>query len=477
MFSDRAKINVTAGRGGNGCMSFRREKHVPRGGPDGGDGGPGGSVYLVGDPQMRDLSPFVRRVHFACEAGRHGEGARRDGAAGEDLLIPVPLGTVIRRDGELVSDVTQPRQRVLVAEGGRGGLGNTHFVSATRQAPHFAERGDEGGASWLDLTLKLMADVGLSGLPNAGKSSLLRRLSNARPKVADYPFTTVQPLLGVVNVPGDEDLVFTLADVPGLLEGASEGTGLGHEFLAHLERCHLLLHVVDATGYYGAQPKDNFRTILTELDAHTPALGRAPQLVVLNKVDAIDLETRARRVREFLDLVQDLRSEHHPAYSWTVAEEMPPPEQMVWEVSAVTGEGVAALVRYVGFLVAARRQAEGVAPQASQNGFLTEDGFLGDAFPVGGARGSITTQEGVHTVYRPAGLGDEAFTVRREDDHYVVEGEGVERLVKRYDLENDQAVRYLGRRLDRMGVHEALRKAGAAAGDDVHIAGFVFEFD
>ncbi len=467
MFSDQAKIHVTAGKGGNGCASFRREKHVPRGGPDGGDGGPGGSVYLVGDPQMRDLSPFVRRVHFKSEVGTHGEGSRRDGAAGVDLEIPVPLGTVVWHDGEVISDVTRPEQKVLVATGGRGGLGNVHFVSATRQAPHFAERGDEGEALWLDLTLKLMADVGLAGLPNAGKSSLLRRLSNARPKVADYPFTTLEPLLGVVEVPGDEDLVFTLADVPGLLEGASEGVGLGHEFLAHLERCHLLLHVVDATGYYGADPEDNFRTILSELDAHTPALGRTPQVVVLNKVDAIDAATRERRVRCFHDLVQGLRAAGHPAYSWMVAEETPPPERMVWEVSAATGEGLAALVRYVGFLVAARRESE------QPPGWPVPEGAL----PSLHAPTDPEAQVGAHMVYRPAGLAQEGFSVHREDNHFVVEGEAVERMVKRYDLENDQAIRYLGRKLDRMGVHGALRQSGAAAGDEVHIAGFVFEFD
>jgi len=466
MFSDQAKIHVTAGRGGHGCTSFRREKHVPRGGPDGGDGGSGGSIYLVGDPQMRDLSPFVRRVHFKSEAGTHGEGSRRDGAAGADLEIPVPLGTVVWHDGEVMSDVTGPGQKVLVATGARGGLGNVHFVSATRQAPHFAERGDEGEALWLDLTLKLMADVGLAGLPNAGKSSLLRRLSNARPKVADYPFTTLEPLLGVVEVPGDEDLVFTLADVPGLLEGASEGVGLGHEFLAHLERCHLLLHVVDATGYFGADPEDNFRTILSELDAHTPALGRTPQIVVLNKVDAIDAATREQRVRRFHDLVREMREAGHPAYSWTVAEETPLAEQMVWEVSAATGEGLAALVRYVGFLVAARRESERPGWSAPEGGPAS---LHDPAFP--------DTHGGAHMVYRPAGLAQEGFSVRREDDHFVVEGEAVERLVKRYDLENDQAVRYLGRRLDRMGVHGALRQSGASAGDEVYIAGYVFEFD
>ncbi len=276
MFSDRAKIHVAAGRGGNGALSFRREKHVPHGGPDGGDGGHGGGVYLVADPQLRDLSPFVRKVHFKAESGEHGQGARRQGATGADLDIPVPLGTQVWADDRLVTDLTHPGQRVLVAAGGLGGRGNARFVNSVRQAPKFAELGEEGEELWLVITLKLMADVGLAGLPNAGKSSLLRRLSNAQPKVADYPFTTVEPLLGVVEVPGDEELSYTVADVPGLLEGASEGIGLGHEFLAHLERCHALLHVVDATGYYGSSPLDNLRTILAELEAHAPELAAKP---------------------------------------------------------------------------------------------------------------------------------------------------------------------------------------------------------
>ena len=275
--------------------------------------------------------------------------------------------------------------------------------------------------------------------------------------------------MGVVEVPGDEDLVFTVADVPGLLEGASEGVGLGHEFLAHLERCHLLLHVVDATGYYGADPEDNFRTILSELDAHTPALGRTPQVVVLNKVDAIDLATREQRVRVLprsgpgaacLRVI--------PPTRWTVAEETPqpasrwcgkcrPPRGKGWPRSCATWASWSPPVasrrnRRVGRLRRTRcRRFSGPAARDDPGG--------------------------AHMVYRPAGLAQEDFSVRREDDHFVVEGEAVERMVKRYDLENDQAVRYLGRRLDRMGVHGALRQAGASAGDEVHIAGFVFEFD
>ena len=238
---------------------------------------------------------------------------------------------------------------MLVAAGGLGGRGNTRFATAVRQSPKFAEYGEAGDEGWLTLTLKLMADVGLAGLPNAGKSSLLRRISNAKPKVADYPFTTLTPMLGVVDVP-DEELSFIAADVPGLLEGASEGVGLGMQFLAHLERCRLLLHVVDVTGYYGSEPLENFRTILAELDAHTPELAAKPQLVVLNKVDAVDDETLAEMVALFRDEVKALRAAGHPAYAWNLAEDEPEIE-LVWVVSAVTGKGVNPLVRHVGHLL------------------------------------------------------------------------------------------------------------------------------
>jgi GTPase len=239
MFFDHAKIHVAAGDGGNGCVSFRREKHVPRGGPDGGDGGRGGDVLFVADPQQRDLQAFTYKIHFKAGSGQPGQGARKHGANGETIVVPVPLGTQILSDQgetdterELIADLVQPGQEALVAQGGAGGHGNTRFVNSVHQAPKFAELGEEGESRWIRLSLKLMADAGLAGLPNAGKSSLLRRLSNAKPKVASYPFTTVEPMLGVVDWSGEGDM-FTLADVPGLLEGASKGVGLGHEFLAH----------------------------------------------------------------------------------------------------------------------------------------------------------------------------------------------------------------------------------------------------
>lgn len=462
MFSDRAKIHVAAGKGGNGALSFRREKHVPRGGPDGGDGGQGGSVSLVADPQSRDLSPFARRVHFKAEAGAHGQGARKHGAGGEDLRILVPLGTQVFDGDVLVADLTRPGQIVLVAQGGTGGRGNARFVNSVRQAPKFSELGDDGEDRWLVLTLKLMADVGLAGLPNAGKSSLLRRLSNAEPKVADYPFTTLEPLLGVVEVPGDEELTYTVADVPGLLEGASEGLGLGHEFLAHLERCHLILHVVDVTGYYGADMLHNFRTILAELEAHTPELGVKPQLIVLNKVDALDDRSRREAVATFVGEVERLRRDGHPAFSWLLREEAPPAPELVLAVSAVSGEGLSLLIPRVGDVVAAMRQAREAAGVVVYS-------------PLAASPSSSEEDEG-HTLYRPTGRQHATFTIAREGEVFVVEGPEVERLVRRFDLSNDEATRYLGQRLDRLGVYDSLRASGAQPGDEVDIAGFLFEF-
>ncbi len=271
MFFDQAKIHVAAGNGGNGCVSFRKEMHVPRGGPDGGDGGRGGDIILRADAQLRDLQPFTYKVHFKAGNGGSGHGVRRHGADGDTVVIRVPLGTQVwaESDGEddvvpkLMADLISAGQEFLLAQGGLGGHGNTRFTNSVHQAPKFAELGEEGKSLWVRLSLKLMADAGLAGLPNAGKSSLLRRLSNAKPKVAAYPFTTVEPMLGVVDWSGEGD-VLTLADVPGLLEGASEGIGLGHEFLAHLERCFLLVHVVDISRHrwrraIGRVPDDSGR--------------------------------------------------------------------------------------------------------------------------------------------------------------------------------------------------------------------------
>jgi GTP-binding protein len=282
LFTDRARIHVQAGRGGDGALSFRREKHVPKGGPDGGDGGPGGDVVLVGDPDLRDLSDFQRRQWFAAGKGGAGGGSGRHGASGAEVELRAPVGTQIYdADEQLIADLTRPGARAVLARGGAGGRGNRRFATATRQTPRFAETGLPGEEGDFELRLKLLADAALVGLPNAGKSSLLRRISNAKPKVAEYPFTTIQPVLGTVD---SDDRQLVVADVPGLIEGASEGAGLGHEFLAHLERARVLVHVIDASE---GDPAERFRQIDHELEAYGAGLSERPQVVVLNKVDLL----------------------------------------------------------------------------------------------------------------------------------------------------------------------------------------------
>jgi GTPase len=282
MFNDRARIRVKGGRGGDGSLSFRREKYVPKGGPDGGDGGHGGDVVLVADPDRRDLSSFQRQRWFEAKRGRHGEGANKRGADGEDVVLVVPVGTqVLDEDGRLLVDLAHPGAKAVVAHGGFGGAGNKRFATPTHQTPRLAELGTLGEEASLELRLKLLADAALLGFPNAGKSSLLRRISNAKPKVADYPFTTIAPVLGTVDAPDGRQL--TVADVPGLLEGASEGVGLGDEFLAHLERARLFVHVIEAQE----DVEERFRAIDRELAAYGAGLADRPQIVVLNKVDLV----------------------------------------------------------------------------------------------------------------------------------------------------------------------------------------------
>jgi GTP-binding protein len=282
VFHDRARIHVQAGRGGDGALSFRREKHVPKGGPDGGDGGPGGDVVLAADPDLRDLSSFRARQWFKAGKGGAGGGSGKHGASGEGIELPVPVGTqVFDGDEQLVADLAAPGARVVLASGGEGGRGNKRFATPTRQAPRFAETGMPGDEADYELRLKLLADAALVGLPNAGKSSLLARISNAKPKVAEYPFTTLQPVLGTVD---SDERQLVVADVPGLIEGASEGVGLGHEFLAHLERARLLVHVIDAAA---GDPAEAFAAINHELEEYGAGLAERPQVVVLNKIDLL----------------------------------------------------------------------------------------------------------------------------------------------------------------------------------------------
>src|SRR5918992_3596712 len=284
MLHDRARIEVRAGAGGNGCLSFRREAHVPKGGPDGGDGGRGGDVLLRCDDNLRDLQSFRRRAHFRAERGGHGQGAQRHGADGEPLVIAVPPGTQVERWDGTRYDLVRPGQEVTIARGGAGGRGNTRFKSSVRQAPRLAERGLPGDEGTVELHLKLLADVGLVGLPNAGKSSLLARLTRAHPKVAAYPFTTLEPVLGTLDT---DERQLVLADVPGLIEGASEGAGLGHEFLAHVERTRLLVHVLDLAPLDGSDPLENHAVIERELAEHDARLAELPRILALSQADLV----------------------------------------------------------------------------------------------------------------------------------------------------------------------------------------------
>ncbi|MGH9239518.1 MAG: GTPase ObgE [Vicinamibacterales bacterium] len=297
MFVDEVDIHVQAGSGGGGCLSFRREKFVPRGGPDGGDGGGGGSVYIVATPTKNTLVDFRFHPEFKARRGQHGQGSNRTGQTADDLEIGVPVGTLVfEKDPEggrhLLADLAEEGQRVLVAKGGRGGRGNARFVSSTNRAPRRTEPGEDGEEKLLRLQLKLIADVGLIGFPNAGKSTLISRISAARPKIADYPFTTLVPNLGVVTL--NDDRSFVVADVPGLIKGAHEGHGLGHQFLRHIERTKVLVHLVDVSGASGRDPEEDFETILDELQRFSPAVAAKPQIVAANKMDAVDEPDRVK---------------------------------------------------------------------------------------------------------------------------------------------------------------------------------------
>jgi GTP-binding protein len=306
LFVDEVDIHVAAGDGGRGCLAFRREKRVPRGGPSGGDGGHGGSVYIVASPHTNTLISYRFHPEFTAERGDHGQGSNRTGSAGADLELMVPIGTLVHEQAEdpeqpprLLADLAEEGQRVLVARGGRGGLGNAHFATSTNRAPRKVQPGEPGEERNLRLELKLLADVGLVGFPNAGKSTLISRISAARPKIAAYPFTTLTPNLGVVGLSSDRS--FVVADVPGLIEGAHRGLGLGHRFLRHLERTKILVHLVDISGASGRDPVDELNTVRRELELFQPELAAKPQLVAANKIDALDDESRvyelSRRAR------------------------------------------------------------------------------------------------------------------------------------------------------------------------------------
>jgi GTPase len=459
MLHDRARIHIQGGTGGDGSASFRREAHVPRGGPDGGDGARGGDVVLLCDDSLRDLQGFRRRTQFNAGRGGHGEGSQRHGADGETLVVRVPPGTQVSgEDGDLAGrrwELLARGQRVVVARGGAGGRGNKRFATATRQAPRFAERGLPGEEGWLELRLKLLADVGLVGLPNAGKSSLLARLTRAAPKVASYPFTTLEPVLGVLE---DDERQLVVADIPGLIEGASEGAGLGHEFLAHVERTRLLVHVLDLApvnrdpadqdpAHPKADPRANYATIERELAAHDPRLAGLPRVLALSKADLVTAERARAAVAE---------------WSRRLGPEVP-----VIVTSSATGAGLSELAGELMRRIPAAGAGDGAAPQ---DGVAARDSAGG---PPAGTDGEELAE---HMVFRPAERS--GFSVRRlGPGAFAVQGGAVERLVARFDVDNEDAMAYVEGRLRRLGVLRALEDEGFQPGDELRIADVALELD
>ena len=431
MFLDQVSVYVKSGDGGAGCMSFRREAHVPKGGPDGGDGGKGGDVILRAEAQVASLIDYRFKHHFAAERGTHGKGSKLDGARGADLVLPVPVGTVVRdlHSGEFYGDLDEPGAELVVAEGGHGGLGNPHFVTSTRRAPAFAQLGEPGEERALTLELKLLADVALVGMPSVGKSSLIARMSAARPKIADYPFTTLIPNLGVARA-GEQS--FVIADVPGLIEGASEGKGLGHAFLRHIERSALIAQVIDLSGGFEERdPVGEYLTIRAELEAHATELRDRPHVIIGNKCDVAGAPARSAKLAAFA-------AEREIAY---------------FAVSAVTGQGINSLEFALATRVAELRE-EQAAVRADQPHY---DKLY---------------------IYHRDSTAPSAYQIEKLGEHlFAVTGRGIERLVLQTEWDNEDAQVYLQGRLVKLGVEEALVKAGARDGDTVRILGREFELD
>ena len=428
-FVDEAQLHVKAGDGGAGAVAMRREAHVDKGGPDGGDGGRGGNVWLVATTNQSSLLPFRDHPHRGAENGGHGGGKKKHGARGKDLEVPVPVGTRARKaDGTLLCDLANPGDRWLAGEGGRGGRGNASFLSNNRRAPTFAEQGEKGHEEWFDLELALVADVALVGYPNVGKSTLISRISAAKPKIADYPFTTLEPHLGVVRA--DDEVNYTVADIPGLVEGAAEGRGLGHQFLRHITRARALVILVELDPVTGVPPEEQHRVLVDELRRYQPELLERPRLVVGSKSDMVAPE----------DLPQTVAEEtfdRDPGDAVDADDGFRP--DLV--ISAITGQGIPALVGRLATLVEGARTAE---PEA----------------------------DGTIVIHRPL---PEGFTVERVGDgDFAVVGKAAERAVALNDVTTDEAADYVQGRLKRLGVDRALAKAGARDGDTVHIADLSF---
>lgn len=425
MFIDQARIYVKAGDGGDGVVRFRREKYIPAGGPAGGDGGRGGSVYFLVDEGLSTLMDFRYRRKFVASSGQAGQSKNMSGKDGEDLVIKVPPGTLVKHGetGEVLLDLTTPGAKVLVLPGGRGGRGNTHFTTSTRQAPSFAERGEPGQELWLNLELKLLADVGLVGYPNAGKSTLLSVVSAARPKVANYPFTTLIPNLGVVSLELGHS--FVIADIPGLIEGAHQGVGLGMDFLRHIERTRIILHLVDAAGVDGRDPVDDYHKINSELRLYSEDLANCPQIVVANKAD---LPEAAENIKRLEAVAKGDGREF-------------------FVISAATAQGTQGLMQRTDQIIRELKAHDPVVEQV-QELILPQEEFT----PV------------------------DEYTIVRDNEDYVVEGAGLDRLLRRLDLNNPEAIAYLQTLFEKIGLYKTLEEMNVPEGATVRVGELEFEY-
>lgn len=427
MFADRAKIFIRSGKGGDGHVSFRRELYVPNGGPDGGDGGRGGDVIFEVDEGLNTLQDFRHKRKYAAKDGEPGGKRRCHGADADDIVLRVPEGTVIKeaQSGKVIADMSGDNRRQVILKGGRGGLGNQHFATATMQIPKYAQPGQPAQELWVNLELKVIADVGLVGFPNVGKSTFLSRVTNAKPKIANYHFTTLSPNLGVVDMPGTRG--FVIADIPGLIEGASEGVGLGHEFLRHIERTKLIIHVVDVAGTEGRDPVEDIRKINAELHAYNPEIAGRPQIIAANKIDAIYREEGQESP------VERLKREFEP-------EGIP-----VFPISGVTGEGIQELL----YEVSRRLDELDDEPVIFQQEYFPEDELIYEDLP---------------------------YTVEKEDDIYVVEGPKIEKMLGYTNLDSEKGFQFFQKFLKDTGILEELEAKGVQEGDTVRMYGLQFDY-
>ena len=427
MFTDYAKITIKSGNGGDGAITFRREKYVAAGGPDGGDGGRGGSIYFQVDPNANTLVDFRYTKKFKAQNGENGSGSNKYGKSGEDLYIDVPIGTIIKdaETGKIVADLSKEGQKELVLKGGRGGKGNSHFATATRQVPRFAQAGEEGEEKEVILELKLLADVGLLGFPNVGKSTFLSVVTDAKPKIANYHFTTLNPNLGVVDLEGANG--FVIADIPGLIEGASEGIGLGHEFLRHIERTKMMIHVVDAAGSEGRDPVDDIHKINAELHAYNAEIASRPQVIAANKID----------------LIYDDGESENPVER--LKKEFEPQGIKVFPISGVTGAGIKELLYYVSTEI----EKLDVAPIIFEPEYFPDEELINLDLP---------------------------YTVEKEDDMYIVEGPKIEKMLGYTNLDSEKGFAFFQKFLKDTGILEQLEELGIEEGDTVKMYGLQFDY-